>query len=196
MKISDFGSALAIDDRTRSTDALPALTADFLQALKHTSETDDAELRPIMTRSAGGSNASGAYHRQFARNELGTALQNGALTGAVGTMRYRAPEVLGGGLNYSFASDVWAIGVSIREFIVGHPPWDGDTEQTLLEEMLLHYRQVSRHVLVLGLTFLPCPADHTSGFFSLAIHFYMSTDSCAYASFLECARNECWPRLL
>ncbi len=50
--------------------------------------------------------------------------------------RYRAPEVLGHGVDYTYPSDLWSLGCTIAEFVRGEPLIDGDTEQEVVESLL------------------------------------------------------------
>lgn len=49
-------------------------------------------------------------------------------TTEVSTLWYRAPEILLGYSNYSFAADIWAIGCVIAEMIKGSPVFKSDCD--------------------------------------------------------------------
>jgi len=53
----------------------------------------------------------------------------------VGTPEYLSPEILLG-QDHSFAVDWWAIGILLFEFLVGLPPFTGDTPESVFEHIL------------------------------------------------------------
>ena len=66
----------------------------------------------------------------------------GTLTNYVGSRWYRAPEVLANGINYSYASDIWAVGCTFAEFVCGAPMFVGETEQDVLDSIVCYYASV------------------------------------------------------
>ena len=66
----------------------------------------------------------------------------GNLTNYVGSRWYRAPEVLGNGNKYDFASDIWALGCTFAEFVCGTPLFPGETEQEVLDIIVSYYTSV------------------------------------------------------
>ena len=54
----------------------------------------------------------------------------------VGSRKYRAPEILGGGTDYGFEIDTWSLGCTMAEFIIGEPLFNGETEQEVLDSIL------------------------------------------------------------
>ena len=52
----------------------------------------------------------------------------------VGTPMYMSPQSLTKN-EYSFKSDIWAVGVLFYEMIFGYTPWKADTEQQLVDKM-------------------------------------------------------------
>jgi polo-like kinase 1 len=42
-----------------------------------------------------------------------------------GTPNFMAPEILDGGMGYSFEADVWSIGITLYMMLVGVPPFEG-----------------------------------------------------------------------
>ena len=53
----------------------------------------------------------------------------------VGTPHYLAPEILES-KNYSFAADIWSLGVVLFEMITGSVPFDGDSKQEIFQKIL------------------------------------------------------------
>ena len=52
----------------------------------------------------------------------------------VGTYTYMSPEVINGA--YDKASDVWSIGIVMYTLLAGYPPFRGDTDREILENVL------------------------------------------------------------
>ncbi|OHT01648.1 AGC family protein kinase [Tritrichomonas foetus] len=73
----------------------------------------------------------GMVNRQVS-NESSELIQSNSY---VGTPDYIAPEML---LNrpHSFAVDLWSLGVTIYEFLMGEPPFHGETEKVTHENIL------------------------------------------------------------
>lgn len=62
--------------------------------------------------------------------------QQSRLTEYVSTRWYRAPELLVGGRNYSFPSDIWACGCVFYEMLTGQPLFPGISDSdTLFREI-------------------------------------------------------------
>jgi calcium-dependent protein kinase len=68
--------------------------------------------------------------------DFGTAVQvknSKTAKGAVGTAYYIAPEVLSG--TYNSKCDLWSCGVLLFILLAGHPPFDGQTDNEILEKV-------------------------------------------------------------
>lgn len=52
----------------------------------------------------------------------------------VGTLRYLAPERVTSATAVDVRSDLYSLGVTLYELIAGHPPHDGETPATLIEQ--------------------------------------------------------------
>jgi serine/threonine protein kinase len=68
--------------------------------------------------------------------------QHTAMTDGVGSMWYRAPECLVDTSGFKQSADVWALGVTMRQFVTGKVSFPGNSEQEVLNLILPHYRRV------------------------------------------------------
>lgn len=78
------------------------------------------------------------YRSQYALLRSLAFLAVGAGNGPTfwGTLEYVAPEVaLNGAGAYSPASDWWGLGVLVYELLLGLVPWDGESDEQMLEQI-------------------------------------------------------------
>jgi len=61
-------------------------------------------------------------------------VQQKKLTTKMGTAYYIAPEVLK--KNYDFKCDIWSCGVILYVFLCGYPPFNGSTEEKIIQRLL------------------------------------------------------------
>ena len=103
------------------------------------------------------------------RAGAGTAAgAGGALTDYVATRWYRAPELLLGAPDYSFAVDIWAVGCLIGELADGAALFPGDSEAeqlTLIQRCLgpLTSAQLELYLRNPRFAQAPLPDMHTRG---------------------------------
>jgi len=88
-----------------------------------------------------------ANTKAFRTMILDTRKADACMTSDVGSIWYQAPEVLEDGSNFTPSADVWALGVTIREFITGSVAFPGSDGQEVLDLMLPYYRQVSPELI-------------------------------------------------
>ena len=87
-------------------------------------------------RGAGGAGgADGGGPSSFLGGIAGGDDGNPALTEYVATRWYRAPEILLGSQNYTFAVDMWAVGCILGEMLVGKPVFPGTSTINQLEKI-------------------------------------------------------------
>lgn len=87
-------------------------------------------------------------------------------TAGVGTRWYRAPEMFEC-TNYTSAVDIWGLGCTMYEFIQGNPPFKGNTDLTVLSNILKTVPTTSEALIEAGLDMIDIDSCNTSQYFRL-----------------------------
>ncbi|HEX4462379.1 MAG TPA: serine/threonine-protein kinase [Polyangia bacterium] len=67
-----------------------------------------------------------------------------------GKLAYMAPEQLRDGHGYDQRVDVWALGVVLYELVSGRPPWEGESEASIMRQLLANTSQPRERAAKLG----------------------------------------------
>ncbi|RIA89387.1 serine/threonine protein kinase 15, partial [Glomus cerebriforme] len=126
IKLTDFGlSRISIPEKS---------------SLTFVKEENDGNDKKSFTKNNGKSSTKSLTDNKSTTNTASKLLkkQNRQSSKALlGTPDYLAPELLLG-IGHTTAVDWWSLGVCLFEFLVGYPPFNDDTPQTIFKNILNH----------------------------------------------------------
>jgi serine/threonine protein kinase len=147
VRLADLGCARVLPkDKQTDTGALVESAAVTPSASAHASPRPGIDASPtsgdvdslVQKRLTRHESANTAAFKSMIRDHH----QHTAMTDGVGSMWYRAPECLVDTSGFKQSADVWALGVTMRQFVTGKVSFPGNSGQEVLDLILPHYRRV------------------------------------------------------